>query len=68
MPIDIEAIGVSGEVMIDHEQHDGKYTGKQLQFGINISQAQWPFNKTTIVTIVPRYLVVNKLKRTIQVR
>jgi hypothetical protein len=68
MPIDVEAIGMSGEIMIDHEQHDGKDSGKQLQFGINISQAQWPFNKTTIVTIVPRYLVVNKLNRSIQVR
>jgi hypothetical protein len=68
MPIDVEAIGVSGEIMIDHEQNDGKYSGKQLQFGINIAQAQWPFNKTTIVTIVPRYLLVNKLKRSIEVR
>ena len=68
MPIDVEAIGMSGEIMIDHEEYDGKYSGKQLQFGINISQALWPFNKTTIVTIVPRYLVVNKLKRSIQVR
>jgi hypothetical protein len=39
-----------------------------LQLGISISLAPAPFNKTIILTIVPRYLIVNKLKKSIAIR
>ena len=39
-----------------------------MQLGISISLAPAPFNKTIILTIVPRYLIVNKLKKSIAIR
>jgi len=75
--IDIETIGMSGEMTLDRKEDDKKKDSvdlkverspNQLQFGLNISQAQFPFNKTTIVTVVPRYLIVNKLDHPIQIR
>ena len=48
------------------EKRPEKY--QQLQFGISISQALFPWNKTNLVTFVPRYLIVNKLKYPIIIR
>ena len=40
----------------------------QLQFGVSITEAQLPFNKTVILTIVPRYMLINNLDSTIDVK
>lgn len=39
-----------------------------MQFGISISQALFPWNKTNVVTFVPQYLIVNKLRYPIIIR
>lgn len=40
----------------------------QLQFGVSIAPASYPFNKTSLITIVPQYLLVNNLKYPIKIR
>ena len=60
--IDINTIGLSGTFTLTHRNPKNM---QQRQFGIAIMQASYPYNKTTIITIVPRYLVINKLNQTI---
>ena len=40
----------------------------QLQFGVSIAPAESPYTKTTLITIVPQYLLINNLKAPIRVR
>ena len=40
----------------------------ELQFGISISQGPYPYTNTTVVTIVPRYVLVNKLEHPLLVK
>ena len=41
---------------------------EQLQIGISIEAAPSPFNKTTIITVVPYYVIINKLNRPVLIR
>lgn len=61
----ISTIGLSGSILLVASQIS---ILEQFQFGISISQATYPFNKTTVVTIVPRYLLVNKLVHPVAIR
>ena len=69
--IDVTTIGMSGVLTFDLEiksevlveclpQRD--YIPLKLEFGLIISQAPTPFNKTTLLTLVPRYIVINQLE------
>lgn len=40
----------------------------RLLFGISVTQADFPYGKTKIVNLVPRYTILNKLSRRICVR
>lgn len=40
----------------------------RLLFGISVTQADFPYGKTKIVTLVPRYTILNKLSKRICVR
>jgi len=62
--LDLLQVGTSGLISmngIGDQQH------RQLQFGVSISRAPSPFQKTTIITVVPRFVIVNKLKHPIVV-
>jgi len=48
------------ETRIDYLPHK-EYVPQKLEFGLIISAAPSPFSKTIFVSIVPRYLVLNKL-------
>jgi hypothetical protein len=56
---------VNGEVILDHTD---SAVIDQLQFGISITQGVFPYSSTTIITVVPRYVLVNKLKFDLIVR
>lgn len=69
--IDVTTIGLSGVLTFDVDsksevlveclpQRD--YIPSKLEFGLIISQAPTPFNKTTLLTLVPRYIVINQLE------
>lgn len=62
-PININKVGQTREITMDHPE-----TLSQLQFGISIHHSSYPFNKTIIITIVPKYLLVNKLQKPILIR
>lgn len=68
--VDVSTIGISGALSLELESKDEvqvdklpcrDYIPQRLELGIIIQQASAPFNKTTIVTIVPRYIILNKL-------
>lgn len=40
----------------------------QRQFGVSIKYAPAPFNRTVVLTIVPRYVIINKLQRQVAIR
>lgn len=63
--IDLEQIGMSGVVNLKNTDRNGL---KTLQFGIAMDFGPVPFNKTTILTIVPRYAIINKLPYPILIR
>lgn len=56
--IDLSKIGLTGEIEMKSKEERSK---KRLQFAIQISQAPAPYNKTTILTVSPRYILVNML-------
>lgn len=62
--LDLLQAGTSGIVTMNGK---GDQQHRQLQFGVSISRAPLPFQKTTIITVVPRYVIVNKLKHPIVV-
>lgn len=45
-----------------------KSESKSLDFGIKIEMASAPYSRTKVVTIVPRYIIVNNLDFPIVVR
>lgn len=60
--IDISTIGINGQVDLKSTSTNSKGLNKCLQFGISISQGSSPFDASVIVTIVPRYILINKLE------
>jgi hypothetical protein len=64
-PIDITTIGMSGIITMNSTNLKSL---DQLQFGVSIMQCDYPFAKTVIITIVPRYQIVNKLTYPVKVR
>ena len=64
-PIDLRNIGTSGIIALNSLDWTDY---RQLQFGISISLGPTPFNKTTFLTIVPRYIVINKMKHPVLIR
>jgi hypothetical protein len=72
-PQNIFTIGVSGQINLERtyskeDKDKGDKDNKQFQYQIAISQGLYPFNKTTIVSIVPNYLIINKLSYPILIR
>lgn len=63
-PIDLNQIGMTGVITMDGDAQDSR----QLQFGVNIQSAPSPFNMTIVLTVVPRYLIVNKLGKNVVLR
>jgi hypothetical protein len=73
--LQINTVGLSGILALDLEQKSdnrvsglgylpkGDYVPQRLELGLSISTASAPFNKTLIVTILPRYVIVNKVGR-----
>ena len=74
--LDVTTLGVSGalnlelesqsEVQVDKLQQN-QYIPAKLEFGLMISPAPSPFIKTTVLTLVPRYVIVNQLNSPIVV-
>ena len=62
MPIPLDGIMQNGVITLESKNPKSDL---QLQFGVTVSQAPAPFDKTKVLTIVPRYMVVNKLNRPI---
>lgn len=56
--IDLSKIGLIGQVEMNSKDEN---SFKQLQFGISITQAPAPYNKTILLTVAPRYIIVNML-------
>ena len=61
--INLAQVGTNGVITLD-----SKDKHEQLQFGVSISFGPVPFNKTTIITVVPRHVIVNKLECPILIR
>lgn len=69
MDIDLNSIGLSGTITLESSNTNKDLKNKQqLQFGVKIGLAPVPFNKTTVLTITPRYVIVNKLDYAVLVR
>ena len=58
-------IGFGGVVTLDSKDQK---SDMQLQFGVTVSLAPAHYAKTIVLTLVPRYMVVNKLDRPIVIR
>jgi hypothetical protein len=69
MDIDLNSLGLSGVITLG-SLHSGKdpRSKQQLQFGVKIGLAPVPYNKTTVLTITPRYVIVNKLDYAVLIR
>ena len=70
---DISTVGLSGSFELDKMTNDkGQpnqfFISDRLEYGIQIRSAEIPFNKTTLITVAPRYLLVNKLKKPIVIK
>jgi hypothetical protein len=63
--IDLKNVGTSGAITLDSI---GESDFRQLQFGVSIALGPIPFNKTTIITVTPRYIVLNKLHCPLMIR
>ena len=63
-PTNVSTVGLSGTFVLKSKGHK-ESQAEVLEFGIKISEAQYPFNLTTVVTIVPRYLFINQLENPI---
>jgi hypothetical protein len=61
--INLAQVGTNGVITLD-----SKDKREQLQFGVSIAFGPVPFNKTTIITVVPRHVIVNKLECPILIR
>lgn len=59
--IDLEAIGGTFDIILIGQQDDEDYMNQSLQFVASISKGPVPFEKTTFLTIQPKYVVINKL-------
>ena len=58
--IDISTVGING--IIEGITGEGSSKrNKQMEFSISIMQAPSPYSRTILLTILPRYLLVNKL-------
>ena len=56
--IDLTNVGLSGVFNLANKD---KKSLKQMQFGFSITKAHAPYNKTVIITVSPRFIVVNLL-------
>ncbi|RLV92227.1 Vacuolar protein sorting-associated protein 13 [Spathaspora sp. JA1] len=61
-PMSFDAIGQSNELKL-------QVVGKQMEtnLGINIQEGEGKYNLTKVVTITPRYILINKLEETLQI-
>jgi len=66
--LDVSTIGLSGVLTFELESKEEvhrdllpqrDYIPQRLEYGVMIEQGPSPYNKTTIVTVVPRYIIVN---------
>jgi hypothetical protein len=58
--IDLTQIGIKGILTMNSEKAESR---SQLQFGVFTSLAPAPYDNTLVVTIVPRYMVVNNMDK-----
>lgn len=65
MDIDLNSVGLSGVITLRSKEERNT---AQLQFGVKIGLAPVPYNKTTVLTVTPRHVVVNKLDYAVLVR
>lgn len=75
--LDVSTIGLSGVLSFELESKEEvhrdmlpqrDYVPQRLECGVMIEQGPTPFNKTTIVTVVPRYIIVNQLEGSLVVK
>ena len=64
-PVQLNLVGTSWVRAMNSKLRD---SFEQLQVGISIEAAPVPFNKTTIITVVPYYVIINKLSRPVLIR
>ena len=57
--IDLSHLGMSGVLQL---QNKDEKSPKQLQFGFSIALAPAPYSKTVLLTIAPKYVMVNMLE------
>ena len=63
--IDLGQLGLSGVLNLSSKDSKSK---KQLHLGFTVSQAPAPYNKTIVLTIAPRCVLVNMLQSTVLVK
>ena len=68
MNIDLNSIGLSGVIALESSGGKDSRSKQQLQFGLKIGLAPVPYSETTVLTITPRYVIVNKLDYAVLVR
>eukprot|EP00347_Sterkiella_histriomuscorum_P017164 403350423 len=68
--VDITTVGLSGAISLDFDNRDDvkrdqlpqeNYIPQKLELGVVIQTAPSPFNKTTLISVVPRFLIINQL-------
>lgn len=65
--INIDTIGISGCIILPLKK-PSFFSPKQVSLGLSVSSASKPLLKTKIVTIVPRFIITNKLPFEIFIR
>lgn len=53
---------------VNKEKLNTPYVPQKLEFGVKIESAPTPFNKTIIIKILPRYVIVNQLQKPIIIK
>ena len=62
-PLDLDKVGVTRQITVKEMS-----TGRTLLFGISVQMGPGHFHRTRSVVVMPRFVVVNNLERTIQVK
>jgi len=62
-PLDLDKVGVTRQIAVKEMS-----TGRTLLFGISVQMGPGHFHRTRSVVVMPRFVVVNNLERTIQVK
>lgn len=71
-PFDITNTGMAGEILLqrksDYEYEDeifDRFGADKMQLGVSIVGLKYPFSRTSIVKIVPRYMILNRTDQTL---